>query len=120
MRVLLDTNFIIDCFRYRVDMQLLFDIFPGARLATIPQVVGELRRIASKSSTQSRPAKVAMGLIDGIEVVDAPQGFVDDVLLGLASKEDIVATNDERLRRRLHGKGLKTIYLRGRKHLAVS
>lgn len=120
MRVLLDTNFIMDCFRYRVDMADLFDLLPGARLATIPQVVAELRLLASKKSTHGRYARVAMSLIDGIEVVDAPQGKADDVLVQVASREAVVATNDERLRRRISGKGLKTIYLQGRKHLAVS
>ena len=119
MRILLDTNFMMDCFRHRIDLAELFDLLPGARLATIPQVVNELKRLAARSSTQSRYARVALGLIDGIEVLDAPQGNTDVALSELAGKEVIVATNDENLRRRISARGLKTIYLRGRKHLAV-
>ncbi len=118
--MLLDTNFIMDCFRHRVDLAELFDLYPGARLATTPQVVQELRRLAAGKSTKGRYARVAMSLIDGIEVVDAPQGNTDSVLVGLADRENVVATNDESLRKRIVAKGLKTIYLRGRKHLAVS
>jgi len=120
MRVLLDTNFIMDCFRYRIDMAELFDLVPGAKLATIPQVVYELKRLAARKSVQSRPAKVAISLIEGIEMVAAPQGRADEVFVWLASKDAVVATNDEHLRRRIAARGLKTIYLRGRKHLAVS
>ncbi len=120
MRVLLDTNFIMDCFRYRVDMAELFDIIPGARLSTIPSVVSELKRLASRKSTHSRYARVAVSLIDGIDIMDVPEGKADDLLVELASRENVVATNDERLRRRIKGKGLKTIYLRARKHLAVA
>lgn len=120
MRVLLDTNFMMDCFRYRVDMAGLFDLYPGVRLATVPQVVRELKRLAGKKTVSSRYARVAMGIIEGIEVVEAPQGGADDELLSLADKDNIVATNDEALRRRIKRKGVKTIYLRGRKHLAVS
>jgi len=120
MRVLMDTNFIMDCFRYRVDMAAMFDFFPGARLATIPQVVSELKNLASKKSTHGRYAKVAMSLIDGIEILDAAQGKADDVLVDMASKVNVVATNDEVLRKRITRRGLKTIYLRAKKQLAVS
>lgn len=120
MKVLLDTNFIMDSFRYRIDLAELFDFFPGARLATIPQVADELRKIASRKSTHARYAKVAMSLIDGIEILEAPEGQTDEVLAGLADKDHVVATNDEGLRGKIARKGLKTIYLRARKHLAVS
>ena len=119
MKILMDTNFMMDCFRNRIEMAELFDLFPGARLATIPQVVRELSRLAARKSTNSRQAKVALSLIDGIEIVDAPEGNTDAVLAELTGKDVVVATNDEGLRRRISAKGLKTIYLRGRKHLAV-
>lgn len=120
MRVLLDTNFMMDCFRYRVDMSSLFDLCPGARLATIPQVVSELKRLAARKGTHSRYARVALGLIDGIEVVESPEGGADDALLELAGKDSLVATNDEPLRAKIRKKGVKTIYLRAKKQLAVS
>lgn len=120
MKLLLDTNFIMDCFRFKIDLAELFDFFPGARLATIPQVVQELKRLAVKKSTHGRYAKIAMNLIDGIEILESPQGNTDETLANMAGKDTIVATNDETLRRKLSAKNLKTIYLRGRKHLAVS
>jgi rRNA-processing protein FCF1 len=119
MRVLLDTNFMMDCFRYKVDMSDLFDLYPGARLATIPQVVSELTKLAGKKSTHSRYARVALSLIDGIEIVDAPEGRADDVLLELAGEDSLVATNDELLRAKIRRKGMKTIYLRAKKQLAI-
>lgn len=120
MRILLDTNFIMDCFRFRVDLAELFDLYPEARLATIPQVVSELAKIAAGKSTHGRHARVALKIVDGVEILEAPKGNTDDALLGVAGKETIIATNDEELRRRASRMGLKTIYLRGRKHLAVS
>jgi rRNA-processing protein FCF1 len=120
MKVILDTSFIMDCFRYRIDFAEIFDLTPGARIATIPQVVEELKRLAGKKSTQSRYAKVAVSLIDGLEILEAPEGKTDDALVEIAGKEIVVATNDENLRKRIAKRGLKTIYLRGRKHLAVS
>lgn len=120
MKILLDTSFIMDCFRHRIDLAEVFDFYPEARMATIPQVVEELKRIAAKKSIQSRHAKVAVSLIDGLEILEAPEMKTDDALAEMASKENIVATNDEKLRKRITGRGLKTIYLRGRKHLAVS
>ena len=120
MKVLLDTNFIVDCFRYKIDMKDLFELVPRARLATVPQVVMEIKTMAGrKTSTHGKYARVAAKLIDGVEVVDAPRGKADDALVALADRENIVATNDEKLRRRLKAKGLKTIYLRGRKELSI-
>jgi rRNA-processing protein FCF1 len=89
-------------------------------MATIQQVVEELKRIAAGKSTKGRYAKVAVGLIDGLEIIETTEGKTDDVLTKISDKENIVATNDEKLRKRISERGLKTIYLRGRKHLAVS
>jgi len=120
MRVMLDTNFIMDCFRYHVDMSGLFDLYPGARLSTIPQVISELERLAARRGIHSRYARVALSLIEGIEVVESPKGRADDALLELAGKDSLVATNDELLRAKIRKKGMKTIYLRAKKQLAVS
>lgn len=120
MRVLLDTNFMMDCFRFKVDISGIFDVYPQARLVTIPQVVAELRALAARKSTHARHAKVAVGLIESIGIEDAPKGHTDDALLAVARRGDAIATNDERLRGRARRKGLKTIYLQGRKQLAVA
>lgn len=120
MKVVMDTNFIMDCFRYKIDFAEIFELLPDARIATIPQVVEELKRHAAKKTVHSRYAKVAMGLIDGVEIIEAPEGNADDALAKIAGKENVIATNDEELRKRITRRGLKTIYLRGRKHLAVS
>ena len=120
MKVLLDTNFIVDCFRYRIDMKELFELVPRARLATVPQVIMEIKTMAGrKTSTHGKYARVAAKLIDGIEVLDSPKGKADDALVYLSDREHIVATNDEKLRRRIHMRGFKTIYLRGRKELSI-
>lgn len=121
MRVILDTNFMMDCFRYKVDIATIFELYPGARMATVVPVVRELKSLAAKKSTHGRYAKVAMKLIDGFYIIDTKATKADDALLEAADKDNIVATNDEKLRKRIKGrKGLKTIYLRGRKELAVS
>lgn len=116
----MDTSFIMDMFRYKVDMSEIFDLMPRASLATVPQVVHELNALAKKKSTHSRYARVALEMLGKIEVVNAPKESADDALAILAGGENVVATNDEKLRKRIAKKRLKTIYLRGRKHLAIS
>ena len=78
MKVILDTNFMMECFHYRVDLSQLFDLYPGARLATIPQVVREIKSIAGRKTTHARYAKVALGLIDGFDIIEAPDGKADE------------------------------------------
>lgn len=120
MKVLLDTNFIIDCFRYKVDIRDLFELVPRSRLATIPQVVMEIKSIAGRKATESSKfARVAAKLIDSIEILDSPKGNADDALVLMGDRENIVATNDAKLRRRINLRGFKTIYLRGRKELSI-
>ena len=119
MKIILDTNFMMECFHHRIDLSDIFDLFPGARLGTVSQVVQELKTLAKKRSVHGRYAKVALGLIDGFEVIETKQGKADDILAKMAGREFVIATNDGKLRRRIRKKGLKTIYLRGRKQLAV-
>lgn len=86
------------------------------KLSTISSVVKELKKMNSKN------AKIALKLVESknIEVLETKEKNVDEALLNLAGKDAIVATNDAKLRKKLKTLGNKTIYLRARKHLAMS
>lgn len=113
-RILLDTNFLVDMVRFRVDLNEIENILEEPyELSTLDLVIDELKKIKSKD------AKVALELIKlkGIKVLKSKKTDVDDAIVALADKSTIVATNDIELRKRLK---TKTIYLRARKYLGIS
>lgn len=117
MKVLLDTNFLIDVFRFKIDIDQIYDLAPGAEIFVLSSVLDELERLASKSSTNARPAKVALQFSRSLPMEQSATHDADEAIL--LAKPDIVATNDRELRKKLHERGVKTIYVRARKHLAI-
>lgn len=119
IKVLLDTNFLMGLMRFRVGLKEIDTLVTEPRqLVTINLVVNELKRLAKTS----KYAKMALKLIElyKIKVLNSTETNTDKAIIKLAEKDFIVATNDIALRRRLKRLGVKTIYLRARKHLAIS
>jgi len=113
MKVLLDTNFLIDLLKFKVSTEELSE----HELYTISPVVEELKALASKRCKESKYAKLALLLTKEIKVIEC-KGDADTNLLKLAG-DFVVATNDTALRKKLKERKIKTIYLRGKKRLEV-
>ena len=123
-RIILDTNFLIDLFRFKLDFDEIEDV-AGAPCVflMIRQSVDELKR------TKTKYAKVGLSFIDSgkIKIVSAPGRTADDAIMSLLKiakrKKEIksiaVATNDAKLRKKIKTLGVKIIYLRARKHLEM-
>lgn len=122
MRVVIDTNFWIDVFRFRLDFAEIYDLIPDSHIFTISQVVEELERLSKKKNKDAGFAKLALSFIESnrIQLLQVPEYGVDKALLNLSDKETVIATNDSFLRKKIEAKGGKTIYIRGRKHIALS
>ncbi len=119
MRVFLDTNFVVDLFRFKIDPAEIYDLLPTSRLSTLDLVVKELKKLANSTSRDARYARLALKFVNVVEILPAKKTKVDDSLLQV-NTEDVVATNDIKLRKKLMESGIKTIYLRARKHLELS
>lgn len=120
MKLLLDTNFLLDLFRFRIDLTEIYDLLPGPlELYVLNKTVDELTML-SKKSKHGKFAKLALALIktSKISVIDVTDD-VDSALVKLARNNFIIATNDSKLREKIRKKEVKTIYLRARKHLAI-
>ena len=120
MEILLDTNFLIDIVRFKIDLGELYSLVGRFELFTISSVIDELKRIAKTTSREGKCAKIALQLIEKrrVEILKI-QGSVDKTILKLVDKETAVATNDMALRKLLKAKGTKTIYIKSKKHLGV-
>lgn len=118
-KVFLDTNFLMDLGRFRIELDEIEDLVTKPYCLLIPSpAVDELNRLAARNKN----AKVALKLIEmkGIKILDCKEKDTDRAILALADKDSIVATNDAGLRKSLKRLDVKTIYLRKRKYLVIT
>lgn len=120
-QIVFDTNFLIDLARFRIDIDDVKILAGPCQFSTLPSVVKELKRIAGKKTRSARNAKVALKLIElnNFKIIKTEEKNTDEAILKLENKETVVATNDGNLRKSLKRQGIKTIYLRARKHLDI-
>jgi rRNA-processing protein FCF1 len=118
VRILLDANFLMIPAQFGVDIfQELERLVGGStELVTIPQVIEELRKKASRTGKSASQARLALQLAErhGVRLVDpAGVGLVDDLVAQTARRLGCpVATNDRQLRKMLKAKGVPVVYLR--------
>lgn len=120
MRVVLDTNFLIDAVKFKVGIGHIHDLVGLTELVTLNSVENELAIISEKTSRAGAHAKVALKLVkeNNIKILKS-EGRPDNAMVKLAGDKTIIATNDVELRKRLKALGMKTIYLKSKKHLAI-
>ena len=122
MRIILDTNFLIDVIRFKIDLGQIPTLILGqCELFTLDSVMDELKKIAKTKARESGYAKIALELIKNKKIrILKIEGKADEVILSLSEKNTIVATNDKELKKLLKRKGVKTIYIKSKKHLDIN
>jgi len=121
-KILLDTNFLIDLLRFRIGAEELLKILHEPyEIFTLSATVDELKKMAKKRGSASKFAKIALEMIklEKINTIKVRERDADKAFLNTANKNTIIATNDRGLRKKLKSLGVKTIYLRARKHLEI-
>lgn len=115
-KVLLDTNFILSCFRKKIDF--FEDLkFNGLKILIPDQVILELERIVnSKKKLRFREeAELALKFLkqNDFEKVDLKNKYVDEGILKIAkdNKNLIIATLDKDLKKKLRN---NKMVIRGR------
>lgn len=124
-KVILDTNFLLLPFQFKVDIfaeiERLIGKFEPIVLST---TLNELKKLVDLRSVKtSRLALSAMELVKRCRIIEVDvrsEENYDDVILRIAKENNyIVATNDKLLRRKLRRAGITTIFLRQRAYLDV-
>ncbi|MEK6909842.1 MAG: PIN domain-containing protein [Candidatus Aenigmatarchaeota archaeon] len=120
MRVLLDTNFLIDVVRFKIDLEDITGVIGYSELVTLSSVEKELTTLSKKASKAGAYAKTALKFVkeNKIKILKSNER-PDNALVKLADENTIIATNDIELRKGLKASGRKTIYLKSKKHLAI-
>ena len=122
-KIILDTNFLISLCKFKVNLEEIDEVVDEPyQLFTLGLVVDELEKMSGLVSRDSRYAKIALGLINlkKIKILSSDKINTDKAIINSADQGTIVATNDIELREKLKKLGIKTIYLRAKKHLGIN
>jgi len=114
MRVILDTNFLIDCLRFKIDLSEL----AGNELFVTDSIVFETEKITKRRAKESSLANLALEFINGnkLKILES-EGNTDDSLIKYSKKGYAIATNDRALKAKLKKAGAKLIYIRQKRYL---
>ncbi len=125
-KILLDTNFLMICFQFKVDIFAQIDKISAFnyRLFVLDKSIDELKKIVEEQKGRHKDAaKIALKLIaiKNIGIIKTKSNEkTDDIILDIASKEDfIVATQDKDLKRRLINQSVSIIVLKQKKNLVI-
>ena len=122
LRILLDTNFLLNMLRYKVDFSIFDNLEEKVDLFISSETLRELKSVANRKTKEGRLALMALKLIESqkIKVVQSLKKVVDEDLLALAKKEGfIVATNDKDLKEKLKKENVRIAYLRNKEKIEV-
>lgn len=118
-RVFFDTNFIIKCIDWRIDIfgELERICHFKYEVVLLDRVLDELAEYAV-GTKKKETVNVALLVIskNKVKTLDT-EGHVDDALVRIATKDDAVATQDQDLKRRLKAKGVPVIVIREKGYL---
>ena len=125
MKLIIDTNFLLIPFKFKID---IFSEFTricnfNYKLFIFEQSINELKNIIEKQSGKDKKsAKFALKLIElkHINIIKSEQKDVDWLILNKSDKDTVVATLDSNLKRELLKKGISVIILRQKKYLQLA
>ena len=118
MKVILDTNFLLDAIRWKVDV---FSELRGNQLFLLDSIILELEKIAQRKSKEGILAKVALKLIKTkpLKVLESIEKDTDLSLLSYAWRGYAIATHDKLLKNTIKKKGGKIIFIKQKKYVVV-
>ena len=121
--VILDSSALMMLFEFSIDLEGELTRLLGKYHIVVPKpILEELEFLSEHGAGKKRfVAKSSLELVRRYNIVDIDNiGKGDNAVFHLAQKlPGIVVTNDRELRKRLREASLRTIYLRGKKQLAL-
>jgi rRNA-processing protein FCF1 len=117
MKIILDTNFLIDCIRFNINVK---DELAGNELFVSKSILFEIERITERGTKESSLAKKALDFIkeSDINILES-ENNVDESLVSYSRQGYVIATHDRELKKRLKKAGAKIIYIRQKRYLVV-
>lgn len=103
MKIIFDTNMLLAIHQYKIDIfsevKRIADF--NYRVCILDKTIDELEKIIKEQRGKNKDAaKLALKFIDRFEIIKTKEGKMDDLLVQL-SKDNIIATQDRELIKRL-------------------
>ena len=116
MKVILDTNFLVDCVRFKIDIN---SELSGNELFVLDSVVFELEKITKRGSKESTLAKMALDYVKGkgLKILKSKEKSTDKSLQNYSEQGYAIATHDRVLKNKIKSDGGKVIYLRQKRYV---
>ena len=115
MKIILDTNFLIDCIRFKIDIK---SEFRGNELFIVESIIPEIERITKRKTKESSLAKIVLEIISNLKTLKSIQKETDDSLIEYSKEGYAIATQDRTLKNKIKKTGGKTIYIRQKKYVS--
>jgi len=128
IQVLLDTNFLIYCTENKIDYVEEIDriLKQGNELLVLDQVINELKDISNRkqdSFKNRQKAELSLKILEAnkIKIIPSKANNADDSIVYFSKKNpnNIVATLDKNLKKRINKEKTRFIVLNGKKSLSL-
>jgi hypothetical protein len=118
MKIILDTNFLIDSIRFNIDLK---SELSGNDVFVLDAVIFEIEKIVKRGTKESSLAKLALEFINenNIKQLKAEENSVDESLISYSKQGYAIATHDRALKTKLKKAGAKLIYIRQKRYLVT-
>ncbi|MEM5882900.1 MAG: hypothetical protein QXQ77_01490 [Candidatus Aenigmatarchaeota archaeon] len=122
-KIVFDTNFLIDCFRFKVEFleEIEEKIGKPFKFLVLEPTLKELEKIAKTGKKEANYARLALEFVkNNCELIATKEKSADKAILKFSDENTFVATNDKKLRKSLKVLKVKSIYLKSLKRIEVS
>ena len=116
MKIILDTNFLVDLVRFKVNID---SELSGNDLYVTDSIIFEIEKIAKRGTKESFLAKMALEYVKGkdLKILKSKEKDTDKSLLGYSKQGYAIATNDRILKFKVKKEGGKVIYIRQKRYV---
>jgi rRNA-processing protein FCF1 len=121
--IIIDTNFLLIPFRYRIDILRELDYLVEASHTFVisSKTLKELKKIGKKVGKDGMAARLAIKLVEAnstrIEIIESEEHVDDWIAVYSKAHRAIVCTNDSELRRRLRARSIKVVTMKSKSKL---
>jgi len=111
MKVILDTNFLIDCIRFRIDIK---DELSGNEIYVLDSVMFEIDKITQRETQEASLARMVLEFINknNIMVLESKTKNADKALVAYAREGYAIATQDKGLKDKVKRSGGRVFFIR--------
>jgi len=116
MRIILDTNFLIDCIRFKIDLK--FEL-AGNELFILDSIMSEIEKVAERETKESSLAKLALAYIKkkDLKILKPKEKNTDLSLLNYSKRGYVIATHDKVLKNKIKKEGGKVTFIRQKRYV---